>query len=173
VVSGCSGGGKSTLIGALEQRGFETMPEAGRLIVQNEQASGGDALPWIDMASFTRKLASQAIDQFHAAEKFDGRVFFDRSLVEALVASRRFGFELPRSVTEAAFQCRYDAPVFLAPPWPEIFENEPERRHSFEDAVSEYEALATTFAKLDYGVCVLPKVSVGARVEFILAKTGT
>jgi predicted ATPase len=49
LLSGCSGGGKSTLLAELAQRGFATIEEPGRRVVREELASGGDALPWIEV----------------------------------------------------------------------------------------------------------------------------
>ena len=48
VLSGCSGGGKSTLQAELRRRGHATVDEPGRRIVKDESADGGTALPWID-----------------------------------------------------------------------------------------------------------------------------
>jgi predicted ATPase len=44
-ISGCSGGGKSTLLLELRQRGFATIEEPGRWIVVEELKRGGRALP--------------------------------------------------------------------------------------------------------------------------------
>jgi predicted ATPase len=41
VISGCSGGGKSTLIAELGRRGYPVVEEPGRRIVKEELASGG------------------------------------------------------------------------------------------------------------------------------------
>ena len=48
VVSGSSGGGKSTLLAALGRRGYPVVEEPGRRIVASEIERGGDALPWKD-----------------------------------------------------------------------------------------------------------------------------
>ena len=40
ILSGCSGGGKSTLLDALAERGFAVVPEPGRRIVAKELALG-------------------------------------------------------------------------------------------------------------------------------------
>ena len=46
VVSGCSGGGKSTLLAEMARRGYLVFPEPGRQIVKEELFIGGDGLPW-------------------------------------------------------------------------------------------------------------------------------
>lgn len=55
VLSGCSGGGKSTLLSALGRRGWVVVPEPGRRIVEEEQRGDGRALPWVDLAAFAMR----------------------------------------------------------------------------------------------------------------------
>ncbi len=45
VLSGCSGGGKSSLLAELGRRGFATYEEPGRQVVKEQLLIGGDALP--------------------------------------------------------------------------------------------------------------------------------
>jgi predicted ATPase len=45
VISGCSGGGKSTLLAELGRRGHTVIEEPGRRIVIEEMNGGGSALP--------------------------------------------------------------------------------------------------------------------------------
>ncbi len=46
VLSGCSGGGKSTLLAELRRRGHACVEEPGRRIIQEEARNGGQAVPW-------------------------------------------------------------------------------------------------------------------------------
>jgi len=56
----------------------------------------------------------------------------------------------------------------LAPPWPEIYETDPERRHGLSTALAEYSRLIETYPSLGYEVLILPKVGVSERADFIL-----
>ena len=47
VISGCSGGGKSTLLAELGARGYAVFEEPGRAIVKEQLVSGGDALVFL------------------------------------------------------------------------------------------------------------------------------
>lgn len=60
VLSGCSGGRKSTLLAELASRGFETVEEPGRKIVQEELNGAGAALPWVDLEAFARRAIDMA-----------------------------------------------------------------------------------------------------------------
>jgi predicted ATPase len=58
---------------------------------------------------------------------------------------------------------------FLAPPWPEIYALDQERRHGLAEAVAEYDRLIGVYPSLGYDIHVLPKVSVAERADWILA----
>jgi predicted ATPase len=61
VISGCSSGGKSTLLAELGRRGYATVEEPGRRIVRRELAGDGSALPWVNGAAFARGAIQLAI----------------------------------------------------------------------------------------------------------------
>ena len=52
IVSGCSGGGKSTLVSELKNRGFQTVDEPGRALVAQQLLIDGSGLPWENMKLF-------------------------------------------------------------------------------------------------------------------------
>ncbi|MBA3879594.1 MAG: ATPase [Sphingobium sp.] len=170
VISGCSGGGKSTLIDVLAQRGFATMPEPGRRIVREEMASGGAALPWRDMAGFARRALELAKADHAAAAGMPGWVFFDRGVVDAAVALVSAGVASLLPDLAGAFP--YHPVMFLAPPWPDIYARDAERPKDFETAVEEHEQLARAYPALGYHAVELPRVSPSARADFVLARLG-
>ena len=167
LISGCSSGGKSTLLGALEASGHQTIAEPGRRVVVNQMTKGGTALPWIDMASFARRTAELARSDLLLARSLADLVFFDRGLIDAAVALKHSADVPIQDTLEGS--PRYVSPVFLARPWPEIFVRDRARRHGFDDAVREYERLETALIRLRYDVLYLPKADVETRVRFVLA----
>jgi predicted ATPase len=56
----------------------------------------------------------------------------------------------------------------MAPPWPEIYVTDNERRHSLDAGVAEYQRLIDAYPMLGYEVLILPKVAVAERAEFVL-----
>jgi predicted ATPase len=166
VISGCSGAGKSTLITELGKRGYAVVEEPGRRIVKEELARGGSALPWVDGVAFARRAIAIALDDRAAADSLDGWVFFDRGLIDAAAALEHM---TGKPVLTALGQAnRYHRRVFLAPPWPEIYQTDPERRHGFSTALAEYSRLIGTYPTLGYEILILPKVGVSERADFIL-----
>lgn len=167
VISGCSGGGKSTLLAALAKQGFATVEEPGRRIVREELASGGTALPWIDAPAFARRAIDMAIeDRAKALQAGEWWVFFDRGLIDAASALEAMTGEPVLRPLAAAHP--YHGMVFLTPPWPDIYKNDPERRHDMDAALAEYERLLRDYPALGYRIIELPKVNIAGRVKFVL-----
>lgn len=165
-ISGCSGGGKSTLLSELRTRGHAVVEEPGRRIIAEEKSSGGTALPWTDLEAFLRRAINMAIDDVKTASRRQGWVFFDRGLIDAASALQALtGEPILQSLGSAH---RYHQRVFMAPPWPEIYVMDAERQHGFEEAKAEYERLMIAFPALGYEVSLLPKASTAARVDFVL-----
>ena len=67
-------------------------------------------------------------------------------------------------------QLRYYQDVFFAPPWEEIFFADEERKHSFADAVSEYNRLLKFYPQSGYRIINLPKITIEDRLQFMLSK---
>jgi predicted ATPase len=59
--------------------------------------------------------------------------------------------------------------VFLAPPWPEMYVTDPERRHGLDAALADYSRLLDAYPSLGYEVSILPKVAVTERADFVLS----
>lgn len=161
VLSGCSGGGKSTLVDALSAAGYATVPEPGRRVLR-----AGGPRPWEDLPGFLEAcIALARADHAHAATA-PGPVIFDRCVIDALSGLAALGGIMPDP------GLRYASPVFLAPPWPELFAPDPERQHGFVEAVAEYERLLQAFPAAGYAVEIMPKAPVAERVAWIAARIG-
>lgn len=167
VITGCSGGGKSTLLAELARRGFAVVPEPGRRIVEAEPDPASPRLPWNDLACFAEAATALALADFERTGDAPGPTFFDRGLLDALLArAHATGEAVPRDVVAAH---RYERTVFFAPPWPEIYASDAQRRHDFAEAVAEAERLRAAYPAFGYRLAVLPKVAVAARADMVLA----
>ncbi|MYZ46771.1 AAA family ATPase [Propylenella binzhouense] len=167
VISGCSGGGKSTLLAELSARGHTVVEEPGRRIISEELASGGSALPWVDLAAFLRRAIDMALADRTTAARHEGWVFFDRGLVDA--ASALEALTGDSALRALCMTHRYHSRMFMAPPWPEIYVTDADRKHDFDAAVAEYDRLMAAFPALGYEVIALPKTATAQRADFVLA----
>jgi predicted ATPase len=166
VISGCSSGGKSTLLAELGRRGYAVVEEPGRRIIEDELAGDGLALPWVDATAFLRRAVAMALADRTSAIASKGWVFFDRGLIDAAAGLQHLTGE---PVLEKLGQSqRYHRLVFLAPPWPEIYVQDPERRYGLDWAITEYSRLLEIYPTLGYELSILPKVGVVQRVDFVL-----
>jgi predicted ATPase len=169
VISGCSGAGKSSLLHELSTRGYRVFAEPGRQIVKEQNFIGGDGIPSKDVYKFVELCVSRAMHNMISAATTTSYVFFDRSIIDNFNGLEQMKGGAPAHLRKAVETLRYNRKVFITPPWPEIFRNDAERTHSYEDALMEYETLLPTYERLDYRLVILPKISVPERVDFILA----
>ncbi|WP_406611948.1 AAA family ATPase [Alcaligenes aquatilis] len=171
LISGCSGGGKSTLLAELQKRGHTVIQEPGRRIVQEQLAIQGSALPWLGLEAFLQEALKIAQTDYVTAAQDGSWVFFDRGLIDAAAALQELrGHPLLEAVSRAY---PYHPRVFLTPPWPQIYKQDPERRHDINAALHEYERLTRIYPLLGYQVSILPKTTVQKRADFVLNTLGT
>jgi predicted ATPase len=138
VISGCSGGGKSTLLAELRARGCPTFEEPGRRVVREQLAQGGDGLPWLNVRKFAELCIAHSLAQLAEASALEGHAFFDRSIVDAVSALEHLALPVPQEARRALASRPYSARVFMTPPWPELFSTDAERRHTLADAEAEF-----------------------------------
>lgn len=166
-ITGASGGGKSTLVAALAAAGEQVQPEVGRDIVREQQATGGTTLPWVDPIAF-RDLAFArsvaAYDYWYGR----GRVFFDRTFLEALAYCRQIGQPVPNWMLAKVEGRRFHSKVFVCAPWRAIYRTDAERQHDFDYALKDYAANVAVYRAAGYDLVEVPQVSVEARVAFVL-----
>lgn len=167
VISGCSSGGKSSLVAELRRRGHAVVEEPGRRIVNEEMKRQRFALPWVDAAAFARRAMALALSDLKSATALKGWVFFDRSWIDAASALEHLTGE--QTLMRLAQTHRYHRRVFLAPPWPEIYVTDAERHHGFDAAAGEYSRLVQAYSTIGYEVQVLPKVGVSPRADLVLS----
>ena len=173
VLSGCSGGGKSTLLTELNRRGFTVFEEPGRQLIKEQQYIEGTAYPWTNPLQFVELSVSRSINQMVLASRVSRWAFFDRGIVDAVSFLEHLNLSVPPHLENAVQRLRYSRLVFLVPPWPEIFAKDTERQHSFEEAVANYESLVRTYERLGYTPVLLPKIAVEKRADFVIGRLTT
>jgi len=109
---------------------------------------------------------------YRKAIELPGPVVFDRAIPDVIGYLRLSRIPVPSSMMEAAQRCRYAKKVFIAPPWPAIFEQDAERKQSFGEAQATYDAMVEVYSELEYELVPLPLplVSIKERVQFVKAE---
>ena len=164
VISGGPGSGKTTLIDALRGRGHVCCQEVSRQLIREQHACGGALLPWRDLPGFAAECERRMRAQLAEA---DGHtlVFFDRGLPDIIAYLRHAGLQpAPGLFDEARI---YTPLVFLAPPWPAIFRQDPERPQTYLDAVALHAELERAYRNCGFEIVPLPRADVATRVAFV------
>lgn len=168
VITGGPGSGKSSLLDALQNEGYERSTEAGRGIIQEQVAIGGRALPWDDRLLFAELMLSWEMRSYDIAQAKTGIVFFDRGVPDIAGYLRLINQPVPQHVQRAIETLRYHRRVFIAPPWREIFTQDRERKQDFDEAIRTYEALRATYLQCEYDLVELPRLPINERLHFVL-----
>lgn len=169
VITGGPGAGKTSLIAALAREGLHHMPEAGRAIIREQVGIAGRALPWGDRKAFATRMLARDMASYRNAASLSGPVIFDRGIPDVIGYLRLCGIPVPASTRRAAERCRYAQQVFIAPPWPAIFERDAERKQSLREAEDTYQAMVEVYSDLQYMLVSLPLASIEERARFVLS----
>ncbi len=169
IITGAPGTGKTAIINALIEKGYNCAKEISREIIAEQLATGGDILPWKDQIAFENHIATLRAQQYHKIPK-DKLCFFDRSSIDCIAYLDANKIETTTEIAEAIKECVFNKNVFIAPFWKEIYINDKERVEDIESAINIERSLIKTYEKLGYTLIEIPKTSIKERVDFILSK---
>ncbi len=175
VITGGPSSGKTSVILALENRGYYCIPELVRSLTaaENDAENAGSIItnPILsvkDPVAFNHKLLEGRIAQYRSAEKTDYNiVFFDRGIPDVHGYMTCFGQQYDEAFERPAHIFRYDR-VLLMPPWREIYATDAERFESYEESERIFTSLEKTYQNFGYETTLIPKGSVSERTDFIL-----
>lgn len=170
VITGASGGGKSTLIRALAARGCYVVPEIALGVMQEQEQQGGRLVPKENLQGFMDEVFQRSLSAYDAARSLPGPVFFDRALPECLAHMRLLGLTAGPAHEMALERRRYAHTVFVTPPWQEIYVRDRWRQADFTRASRSFEATVGAYTDAGYVTCTIPQVSVEERTAFVLGK---
>ncbi|WP_223870722.1 AAA family ATPase [Salipiger aestuarii] len=160
--------GKTSLITELARRGFHTIPESGRAVIRKEIDSGGDALTWVDRMAYAERMLERDLRAYEHAQALSGPMIFDRGIPDIMGYLTLCGLPVPPHVAAAARANRYNARVFLAPYWNEIFTQDTERTQTRAEATCA--VMRETYTALGYQITELPRADIATRADFVCAQ---
>ena len=170
VVTGGPGVGKTTLLAELARRGHRIGKDVAREIIAERKRK--KLTPRPAQLEFAKEVLRRDLEQCIALKVQDGLVFLDRSPIDS-VGLRHEASPLPKrdlGVLLDAFE--FVSPVFILPPWPEIFANDAERDQSFNDAVQAHVRTAAWYSGLGYKLNEVPPGTVEQRADYVLGVLG-
>jgi predicted ATPase len=173
VVTGASGSGKSSIIAALSSLRYPCVAEVGRQVVRSQVETGGDATPWQNQRKFIELLLAGYIRAFESIAERSRPVFFDRGIPECLGRANELSAIDRAPFAAAAATYRYHPVVFFTAPWPEIYVNDAETLHTYEQGIADHQAELASYRAAGYRLAEVPRGPVPARAQFILSQVAT
>ena len=167
IVTGGPGFGKTSIIQALREQGFNGSDELSRQFIKEQVDSEGRLLPWIDRLGYSKEILKRRIHQYKSIPS-DELWFFDRGIPDLIAYIHKDSLQTPEVYFKSAKEFRYNKIVFLTPPWQEIHKNDSERLELFEEAEAIHQEIENTYTSLGYKCITVPKTTLSERVKFIL-----
>ena len=170
IITGGPGSGKTSLLNALLQKGYQHSQEAGRHIILDQMAIAGTGLPWSSPAFFAELMLAWEMRSYAIAlnEPRAHPYFFDRGMADIAGYLKLCNLPIPTHVTQAVQRYNYNKTVFIAPYWPEIYEKDTERKQSLSEAERTFEAMVATYQANGFTLLELPKADLETRLSFVL-----
>jgi predicted ATPase len=164
VITGATCSGKTTLLDQLADKGFRTVPEAGRQYFEREMAKGR-AMDEIRADGIGQVCGVMDIQmRSESGLQVADVVFLDRAIPDVLAFCRVLGLD-PNEVLPECFHHRY-ASVFVL----DRFPAQQDGVRIEDDAIADFldEWHARDYRALGYGVVRVPVMSPEERLAFIL-----
>ena len=164
-LTGGPGVGKSTILELLKTRGYQTTPEAARIVIEREQLKDSDCLPWKNILKFQNAVSELQLSLENSITR--GIIFSDRGIVDGHAYSKIDKIETPKLILENA-RNRYSQ-VFLLDPLP-VYEQNTTRWDNIERAKIVHQAIKNAYLEFEYNPITVPFLQPEQRVDFILNK---
>lgn len=164
VITGGPGSGKTTLCEQLSREGIAVSRESGRAILAR---TDGHDLREQSPLSYALEILQLDVENFKRANAGSETWLFDRGFADNAGFLDLTGLPRPKELVQAFRNYRYAGPIFVAPPWREIYHDDDDRIQDWLAAKATYVAVTAAWKKYGYDLVELPKASVEERVLFV------
>jgi predicted ATPase len=163
VITGGPGVGKTTVLELLAEKGYAIVPEAARMIIEEETIRGSDVLPWKNLARFQAAVAEKQLQNEAAADAPIN--FLDRSIVDGYAYCMIGKIPAPDELLKNAAG-RYEK-VFLLEPLGSYVKDET-RIEDERLAKQIHDEIIKAYIRFGYKPIVVPVLPPEERAAFIL-----
>jgi len=161
VVTGGPGCGKTTILNLLQGRGYGIVPEAARVVLRENPAMVG-----LDLQ---KAIVSKQIELESRVNGGSVSAFLDRGILDNKAYADYFGCGFIDNYKDVVSKANYQTKVFyLKPLSREFYQNDSERRESYEEAVKIGEKIQNTYLEHGYNVIALDPSTPEDRLEKII-----
>lgn len=169
VITGGPGVGKTTLLKALENKGFIAVPEDARQIIKQQMLGDGEGLPWKNKTYYSALMLKASLETYHrvVSDEHSEIVFFDRGILDTVCYMNMENIPIAEELITLVKSCPYHSKVFMLPPWEGIYETDTERKQTWEEAIFTFEKMKETYLGYGYEIIEVPKANVEERCDFV------
>jgi predicted ATPase len=167
-LTGGPGAGKTTVIAALRERGYDCVPESARAIIQERIRQGLGPRP--PAREFAEQILRRDLEQYGRMANAAGPVFLDRCALDALGMLDQLGLDSAIELGRLLEKYVYFRTAFSFPPWEEIYTTDAERDQTFADAVAVHDDVTSWYRRCGYDLVEVPRGTVRERCDFILQR---
>jgi len=166
VLTGGPGVGKTAVIEVLRTWGSNCFDDTARAIIRERRADGLPPRPAPDV--FALEILRREIAAWDAAPLDEGPVFHERGVVDALAMAQVASALATTEIVDIRARHPYGTPVFLFPPWREIFVQDRERDQDFEHVEAVHVGVRRYYEQVGYRIVEVPRGPVEARATFVM-----
>lgn len=155
------------MLNNLAAQSLGVVPEAARMIIEEEQKRSTNCLPWMDLFGFQERVAGRILELEHSFD--DSLLFCDRGMVDGHAYATSGKVPTPDSVQNLGIK-RYDA-VFVLDQIPQYRADE-SRKESPEKAQSIHRAIFEAYREFGYNPIRVPVMPPKERVKYFVKLVG-
>lgn len=156
--------GKSTMLQVLGNEGYQIIPEAARLIIEDEQLKKSKCLPWIDREKFQKAVLKKQLD-LEKRLKDSPEAFLDRGIPDGLAYYKLDEIIPPIELINLAKNNRYIG-IFLMQRL-HHYQCDLIRKENYETAQKIQKYIKETYEELGYEVIEIPPLTIEERKGLI------
>lgn len=155
--------GKTTLLNNLSVQSYTTIPEAARMVIEEEQCRGLNCVPWMDLQGFQESVARRILDLEHSFN--DSLLFCDRGIVDGHDYSINGKIPTPQIIMDLG-SGRYDE-VFVLDPIP-VYQKDDSRKENPEEARRIHQSIFDAYKSFGYRPVRVPVMAPQDRVNYFV-----
>ncbi|KYK26722.1 hypothetical protein AYK26_07225 [Euryarchaeota archaeon SM23-78] len=167
VITGGPSSGKSTLLRALEKKGFAVIEESAKEVIFLEKQRGVNE-PWLEetFVDFQTKIVELQLKKEAEIPSDTDIVFIDRGVPDVLAYFKHRKFEPSQKLLECVKNRKYEK-VFLLEQLP-VHKKADYRVEDEQEAKRISQLIKQSYQSLGYDLISVPPLGVRKRVEFVL-----
>ena len=163
ILTGGPGVGKTTVLDVLREDGYTIGEDAARSIIVERKEAGLSPRP--EAEDFAEQILEREIAAYRSATY--SPMFYERGIVDVAGSLYAMGAMNEPATMQLIAKYPYEY-VFLFPPWPDIYQMDEERDHTFEHSARVYGLTRDWYLQVGYDLGEVPIDTPQARAQFIL-----